>query len=102
MRKLPKLTRKSDYFNKKWVVTLPPWSPWVLAGALIVSSVAAGMQELITAISLVVTLFSVIFCRIAWLHLKEMRYALHNALNDIENEELEEPEDPHLYEVPSA
>lgn len=84
MRKLPALTRKRDIFARKYIITVPSWGPWVIAGAIAIAIVIAA-KVITTAICLVVTILSLIFCRIAWNNLKEMRYALHNAINDIEN-----------------
>lgn len=102
MRKLPPVTRKRDYFSKKYVITLPVWSPLVL-GAFILIGIVAEPKTVATIVSTAMALFSAIFCRIAWVHLKEMRYALHNALNDIDNDDLDSTElDDTLHVVPHA
>lgn len=100
MRKLPPVTRKRDYFSKKYVITLPVWSP-VLIGAFIAAGILTSAKTVAAIVSMAAALFSAIFCRIAWVHLKEMRYALHNALNDIDNDDLDSAElDDTLHVVP--
>lgn len=102
MRKLPPLTRRRDFFSKKYVITLPVWSPLVI-GLFIAAGIVTSTKTAATIISMAAALFSVIFCRIAWNHLKEMRYALHNALHDIDNDDLDPAGlDDTVYEVPGA
>lgn len=107
MRKLPPLTRKREYFARRYVITLPPWGPFVI-GAAIFGAVLIRATLLATAFCMIMAGLSAVFCMVAWRQLKEMRYALHNAINDIESEEYE-PEgleglvlDEPTYEVPIA
>lgn len=100
MRKLPPVTRKRDFFSKKYVITLPVWSPLVIGG-FIALAILKSASTVANAVCLAMAAFSVIFCRIAWLHLKEMRYALHNALHDIDNDGLDLEDEP-IHVVPGG
>lgn len=100
MRKLPPVTRKRDYFSKKYVITLPVWSPLAI-GAFIAAGIVTQAKTVATIVCMAMALFSAIFCRIAWVHLKEMRYALHNAINNTDNDDLDSAElDDTLHVVP--
>jgi hypothetical protein len=108
MRKQPTLTRKRDIFTRRYIITMPPWAPWLVAIAIF-AAIALKAEIIATAFCMVMALLSATFCRIAWYHMREVRIALHDALNDIDNDDLDplaleepvaEPVEDQVYRVP--
>lgn len=87
----PVLRRKTNLFNKRIVISLPPWGVAVVAG---VSALAIfdNFTVVTNAVALLMTALSVVFMFTARRMLRGMRYQIHHILNDIGNDELTDEE----------
>ena len=92
INKKPVLRRRTKLFNRRIVVSLPPWG--VLVGSGVIALAIFDRFTVVTnAVALLVTVLSVVFCFTAHRLVRGMRYQMHHALNDIGNEELEDTPD---------
>lgn len=101
MRRLfkPTFRSNSNLFVRRFVIVIPTWLA-ILTPVAIVLAVAFEETTLVSAFALIVSGLSAIFCTIAWKQVKEMRYALHNAINAIAEDEYEDEEK--VLKVPHA
>jgi len=79
--------RIPELFQRRLVITLPRWSPLVIAGGVAFGLVDAFtvMTSIVCAISTVVALIAVVRAqKIVW----RLRAQVHSVLNDIDNEDM--------------
>jgi hypothetical protein len=79
--------RKSTLFRYRIIVTMPPWSVFLLAGAIALGLMARPML-LVTIISIITTALSLILVTVARRQVTALRYDVHEALNNIGNDDL--------------
>lgn len=92
MRKLRRFTVKSnsDLFVRRFVLVIPSWLAIMLPVVTVIAVYLKAEETVVTTIAMIMSGLSAIFCRIAWTQLREMRYALHSAISDIETDEYED------------
>lgn len=92
MRKLRRFTVKSnsDLFVRRFVLVIPSWLAIMLPAVTVIAVYLKAEETVVTTIAMIMSGLSAIFCRIAWTQLREMRYALHSAISDIETDEYED------------
>lgn len=92
MRRLRRFTVKSnsDLFVRRFVIVLPSWLAIMLPVVTLLAVYLKAEEAVVTTIAMIMSGLSAIFCRIAWTQLREMRYALHSAIMDIETDEYED------------
>lgn len=88
--------RKSTLFRYRIVITMPPWGVLVMGAGIAIGLFTQPM--LITNIVAVIcALFAVVFIYVARRSLNALRHDVHEALNNIGNDEIETAP----YEVPA-
>lgn len=92
MRKLRRFTVKSnsDLFVRRFVLVIPSWLAIMLPAVTVIAVYLKAEETVVTTIAMIMSGLSAVFCRIAWTQLREMRYALHSAISDIETDEYED------------
>ena len=87
--KRPVRRAMSSLFVRRIVVVLPPWSIPIIAGAILYGLVKTPML-VNSVVAFVLSVTALLVTIAARRSLRELRYAVHGALNDIENEDLPE------------
>ena len=92
--------RMGDLFRRKIIFTVPPWGVPIIAGAILFGLVKTPMLvNSVVAFVLSCTALGLIV--VARRQVRELRYAVHSALNDIENEDIEsESVQSYLTDIP--
>lgn len=85
---MTKRQRRSSLFQYRLVITMPTWGVFVMAGAIGIALLAKPL--LVTNIvALIVTTVALLLVKVARREVKKLRYEVHEALNNIGNDELE-------------
>jgi hypothetical protein len=92
MRKLPRKRKTADIFAKRIIITIPRNGVIVLALALALSVTRASLGYWLNVVSLAITLAALTVVLVARRQVRELRYEMHSALNNIENDPNPEPE----------
>lgn len=80
--------RKASIFKYRLVITMPPWGVLVMAGAIGIALVSQPM--LVTnVVSIIITTMALILILVCRRQVRALRYDVHEALNNIGNDELE-------------
>lgn len=85
MRKQPKLTKPTDVFRRKIVITIPPWGVLVFS-AIVAVSIGAQITRMLVIFLLIIVLSAFIATVVQHRLVNELRYSIHNILHDIEND----------------
>jgi hypothetical protein len=80
--------RKASIFKYRLVITIPPWGVLAMAGAIGIALVSQPM--LVTnVVSIIITTVALILIYVARRQVRALRYDVHEALNNIGNDDLE-------------
>jgi hypothetical protein len=90
MRKQQKLTRPTDIFRRKVIITFPPWGVF-LFGAIVAVSLGLQITRMLVIFLLIIVLCALTASVIQHRLMNELRHSIHNLLHDIENERFNAP-----------
>jgi len=83
------VTKRSDLFKRRIVITVPPWGVIVVAGAI--GAAILDRFALVTEIaSIVMVAVMLVFVLTAKRIVKELRYQVHDVINNIHNDDIDE------------
>jgi hypothetical protein len=79
----------ASLFVRKIVIVIPPWGVPIIAGGIIFGLVKTPML-INSVVAFVLSVTALVVTIAARRQLRELRYAMHSALNDIDNDEVPE------------
>jgi hypothetical protein len=79
--------RRSSLFHYRLIITIPAWGVFVMAGAIAIALLAKPLL-MTNIIALIVTAVALLLIKISRREVKHLRYEVHEALNNIGNEDL--------------
>jgi hypothetical protein len=85
--------KPSNLFKTRIVIAVPPWGVFVVAGAIGVA-IFDRLAFVTEVISLVAAILAISCAWVARRMVRDLRYQVHEVLNDIGNDELEVVADP--------
>ena len=80
--------RKSTMFRYRLIITMPPWAVLIIGAAITIGMVAEPMV-LTNIVSVAAAAISVVLAFVARRTVKALRFDVHEALNNIGNDDLE-------------
>jgi hypothetical protein len=89
-----RLARRASIFKYKIVITLPPWGVLVMAGAIGIA-LLSGPMLVTNIVAITTTVVALTLVYVARKQVGALRHDVHEALNNINNDNLET-----LHEVP--
>jgi hypothetical protein len=96
-----KKRRPPDIFARKWIITIPPYGPPIIAGGVIVSFfLPDAMRQMTNIICVIAAFICVASALLVRRELNELRLQVHSILHDIDNldllEELDTDDSPNI------
>lgn len=88
-KRAPMRRAMSSLFARRFVIVIPPWGVPIIAAAILYGLVKTPML-VNSIVAFVLTVTALLVTIAARRSLRELRYAVHSALNDIENDEVPE------------
>ena len=85
MRKQPKLTKPTDIFRRKFIITIPPWGVLVFS-AVVATAIGVQITRMLVVFLLIIVLCALVAAVTQHRLVNELRYSIHNILHDIEND----------------
>lgn len=80
--------RRASIFKYRLVITMPPWAVFVMAGAIGLALLTKPL--LVTnVVSIIIVIMALILIYVSRRQVRALRYEVHEALNNIGNEDLE-------------
>jgi hypothetical protein len=78
-----------ELFRSRILISLPPYSPWVIGGGLAIAIfVPSGLRTMTNIVCLIAATVSVFCAYLVRRELRELRFRVHSILHDIDNDQL--------------